>query len=207
MADHQHVQTEVRKVLQNAFVTAKSEGRNPTIQEITSTQIPYFDATMEEIQRFGGTSPVVDRQAVTDTELLGHHIPKGTVVVCLTMGPSMITPAFGIDEARRSPSCQAAFKEGKTKAWDTGDMGIFKPQRWLKDGKFDGSAGPLLAFGLGTRGCYGKRLAYLEMRILFTLILWNFELAECPGKLSGYKSVLISTNKPKDCYVSLREIM
>jgi len=199
------VQTRVRTALQSSYPLAKSEGRNPTIQEITGTPIPYLDATMEEMQRFGGTSPIVDREALVDTELLGHHIPKGTNVICLTMGPSMITPAFEIDEGRRTASCRAA-KEGKEKAWDPADMGLFIPERWLKDGDFDGAAGPLLAFGLGTRGCYGRRLAYVEMRIIFTLVLWNFELLQCPPALSGYKSVLVSTNNPKDCYVRLREV-
>jgi cytochrome P450 len=45
-----------------------------------------------------------------------------------------------------------------------------------KGDEFDPSAKPVLAFGLGLRGCFGKRLAYVEIRILITLIIWNFEL-------------------------------
>ena len=95
--------------------------------------------------------------------------------------------------------------------WDPADISMFSPGRWIvgsdgDDGHFDASAGPQLAFGLGTRGCYGKRLVYLEMRIVLTLVIWNFELLECPPLLSEYHSKLITTNEPIHCYVRLRQI-
>ena len=167
---------------------------------------------MEEILRRAGTVPIVDRQAVMDTELLGHRIPKGTVVSCLVTGPSIMSPSFDIDEARRSASSQTVKKEGRDRTWDADDMFLFKPERWLVraekgDGEdFDPAAGPQLAFGWGARQCYGKRLALLELRVLLTLIIWNFELLPCPPALSGQKSVLTLTTRPKDCYVRLREV-
>lgn len=167
---------------------------------------------MEETLRCAGTAPVVDRVALVDTELLGHRIPKGTVVTCLVTGPSMMSPGFEIKESRRSPSSRAALKEGRGRSWDPAGVSSFDPDRWIVRGgregndEFDASAGPQLAFGLGTRGCYGKRLVYLEMRIVLTLVLWNFELLPCPLSLSAYTSTLITTNEPKQCYVRLREL-
>lgn len=185
---------------------AKSEGRSLGIKEIIGKRIPYLDATIEEVLRCASTAPVVDRQALVDTEILGHPVPKGTIVTCLVGGPSMMTPGFAVDEGLRSPSSQAAKKSGRDRAWDPEDMTLFKPERWIVNGEFDAMAGPQLAFGLGTRGCYGKRLVYVEMRILLTLIVWNFELLQCPPALSGYKSMLITTNEPRQCFVRLREI-
>lgn len=118
----------------------------------------------------------------------------------------MMSPAFEIDEKRRS--VDASKPDRPVRAWDPDGMAVFQPERWLvgQDGAFDPLAGPQLAFGLGTRQCYGKRLAYLEMRILVTLVVWNFELLPCPPALSGSKPILIMTNRPKDCYVRLREV-
>lgn len=122
----------------------------------------------------------------------------------------MMSPGFEMDEEQRSAGSQAEKKEGRAREWDPSDISSFKPERWLvrreKGEEFDPTAGPFLAFGLGTRGCYGKRLAYLELRILLTLIVWNFELLTCPPELSGYKSVLITTTEPTQCYVRLREV-
>jgi cytochrome P450 len=188
------------------------------VHEITGSHIPYLDATMEEILRCAGTAPVVDRQAVYDTELLGYKIPKGTMLTCLVTGPTVMSPGFEIPDAQRSATSRAAKGEGRVRAWDPQDMAVFNPDRWIvragkdnmKDGQgveeFDPTAGPQLAFGLGTRGCYGKRLVYVEMRMVLVLVVWNFELLACPPGLSGYKSALITTNEPRQCFVRLREV-
>ncbi|RYC56957.1 hypothetical protein CHU98_g9246 [Xylaria longipes] len=196
-------QTALRNALEMAFPQAVLKDRVPTIQEITGAHIPYLDATIEETLRCGASVPVVDRQAVVDTELLGYRVPKGTVVTCLVTGPSMTTPAFSIDKAWRNRNGNGINRRGF--AWDVKDMAAFKPERWLTpgNGEFDGVAGPQLAFGLGTRQCFGKRLDHLEMRIIIALIIWSFELLPCPQALSGYKSVLVMTNRPKDCYPCL----
>lgn len=102
-------------------------------------------------------------------------------------------------------------QSGSQEEWTGPSLGFgrhdaFKPERWIVGGEFDATAGPQLAFGLGTRGCYGKRLVYVEMRVLLTLIVWNFELLLCSTALSSYKSILITTHEPQQCYVRLREI-
>lgn len=213
LADNPSAQTKLRESLQRAFPAAKADGRNPSIHEITGTSIPYLDATMEETLRCAGTAPVVDRVATVDTELLGHRVPKGTVVTCLVTGPSMMSPSFDIKMSRRSPTSQSNVKEGRHRAWDVTDIAQFHPDRWIvssknsaKETEFDPTAGPQLAFGLGTRGCYGKRLVYLEMRIVLTLVIWNFELLPCPPALSNYNARLITTNEPTHTYVRLREV-
>ncbi|OHF01717.1 cytochrome P450 [Colletotrichum orchidophilum] len=207
-ADNPQRQTNLREALRAAFPDAAAEKRSPTVKEITGNtiKVPYLDAAVEEILRCGGATPLVDREATCDTELLGHHIPKGTVVMCLNKSHSMMKPACNVDESLRSQSSQSA----KARAWDDADIGHFKPERWLVESfstpggvEFDQQAGPQLAFGLGTRGCFGRRLGYLELRIILALIVWNFQLLPCPRELSGYGAKEGLTYKPKDCYVRL----
>ncbi|KAL0942969.1 cytochrome P450 monooxygenase [Colletotrichum truncatum] len=215
LADNPTAQETLRQALQTAHGTALSEKRSPTFKEIVSnTRIPYLDAVIEEIARCCGTTSAIQRVAVVDTKLLGHFIPKGTQINMLGMGPSMCQPAFKIDENLRSPSSQKAAAVGYGRAWDeTTDMAAFVPERWLHpvegdDGgvAFNPLSGPLLTFGLGTRGCYGRKLAYLEMRLFVTLIIWNFELLQCPEELSSYKGVEGVTYKPQQAYVRLRKV-
>ena len=90
-------------------------------------------------------------------------------------------------------------------------MGAFKPERWLahdeKGGEiYDALAGPQLAFGLGPRGCFGKRLAYTQLRVMIVLIVWEFELKECPPELSGNKAVDTLTHHPQQCFVRLEVV-
>ncbi|UQC82089.1 cytochrome P450 [Colletotrichum lupini] len=208
LADNPQKQTDLREALRATFPDAVDEQRSPTVKELAgnTTKVPYLDAAVEEILRCGGATPLVDREATCDTELLGHHIPKGTVVMCLNKGHSMMKPAFNVEESNRSQSSQSA----KARAWDDDDIGQFKPERWLVESssvpgglEFDQQAGPQLAFGLGTRGCFGRRLAYLELRIILAQIVWNFQLLPCPRELSGYSAREGLTYKPKDCYVRL----
>ncbi|KZL78207.1 cytochrome P450 monooxygenase [Colletotrichum tofieldiae] len=215
LADNPVAQSSLRTVLQDAHYTAFDETRNPTFKEIVShTNIPYLDAVIEEIIRCSGTVNAIQRVATVDTEVLGHRIPKGTQINMLGTGPSMCQPAFKLDENLRSPSSQKAAVCGNVRAWDeTTDMAAFTPERWLRpsengDGAmvFDPLSGPLLTFGLGTRGCYGRKLAYVEMRLLVTLTVWNFELLPCPKDLSGYDGIEGVTYKPQQAYARLRRV-
>lgn len=211
LSDNQAPQRHLRSTLQASFGAARAEKRDPSVREIVGTNMPYLDAVIEEILRCAGTIPCIDRQATADTQVLGHRVPKGTTMYLLSNGPSIRSPALEIDEHRRSQSCQDAKQDGKSRAgsgWDPGDVAMFKPERWLVSaGEFNREAGPQLAFSLGTRGCYGKRLAYLELRIFVVKIVWNFELLTCPEPLSGYGSKIGITNKPRQCFVRLRKII
>ena len=90
-------------------------------------------------------------------------------------------------------------------------MHLFRPERWLvtSDGseiRFDGHAGPVLAFGLGARGCFGRRLAYLEIRLVLALLVWNLDFKELKGLLASDETHEGITTTPKYCYVALDRI-
>lgn len=195
-------------------------------------KVPYLDATMEEVLRCAGTAPLVEREALCDTILLGHRIPKGTQIFCLTQGASLRKPAYEIDEMRRNETCRIAVKNrGRVSGWDPADIADFKPERWLTSEspsdeeqvtnkeqvgvtltnkgsrlEFDSTAGPQIAFGQGRRSCFGRRLAYVELRTLISLIVWNFEILKCPETLSGYEGKDVVTHKPIKNYVRLRKV-
>jgi hypothetical protein len=212
LADNRESQAQLRAALHHTHAEARAQSRSPTAHEIVSTQVPWLEATIEEMLRCSGTAPSVDREALVDTQLLGFHIPKGTIVSHPCAGPGLTRPGFDVDEKVRSPSSrEARSKPGVARnVWSRNDVAKFNPERWLKqrEGRveFDPNAGPQLAFGLGTRACWGKRLVYVEARILLTLLVWHFEFLACPPALSSYGAVMKTTNEPRDCYVRLREL-
>jgi hypothetical protein len=189
--------------------------------------------------------PFIPRDAVVDTTLLGHFVPRGTLVLFINQGPGIVAPAAweAVPEAVRSASSRT---HGPARgAWDDADVGMFKPERWLvspppassttssgqvsapvDSGKpagekkkkekqeakagaaaettFNPSAGPHAAFGAGPRGCFGRRLAYLELRLLFTMLVWHFDFLPLPEALRSYESLDGMTTMPKMAYVKLQ---
>ncbi|KAJ8131111.1 hypothetical protein O1611_g2515 [Lasiodiplodia mahajangana] len=222
LADHPKAQGRLRKALQTTYAKAIAESRLPSVEEIIQTPAPYLDATMEEILRCGGTIPIGDREAIVDTILLGHHIPKGTKVRFLHNGPGIRRPELEINEKKYGNGLKDPNGMEKTiPGWDSEDVDLFRPERWLSGSKksvsgeddtewadlaFDAQAGPSIPFGLGIRGCFGRRLAYMEFRILLTMVIWNFELLKCPEELSSYAGQLAFVHKPRNCFVRLRKV-
>lgn len=52
----------------------------------------------------------------------------------------------------------------------------FIPERWI-DAAYDGDKKDASqAFSLGPRGCIGKHLTYLELRLILANLLWHFDL-------------------------------
>lgn len=123
---------------------------------------------------------------IKDTTILGHFVPKGTMIVMTTntayedestpmhtVGPiSGEVPITGHKDDTASSTRQGEDKdtqemdhgmednEKKTGTWVAGTGRHFDPERWLRpDGSFDANAGPSLPFSLGQRGCFGKSLA------------------------------------------------
>ncbi|KAJ3958252.1 hypothetical protein N0V92_005179 [Colletotrichum tropicale] len=209
IADDQAVQRRLFDNLRSFHSAAVTANRLPTHSEICNANIPYLDAVIEEMLRLAHTAASQDRECKENTVVLGHVIPKGTTVIVPNKGPSFTEPGYEIDELLRSPSSQKAAKDFGLRVWDGHGMEKFRPERWLirnenGDEEFNAAAGPTLPFGLGLRGCFGRKLAYMEMKLLVTTLTWSFEFQKCPENLSSYKSITSLTRKPVQCYVRLK---
>jgi len=161
---------------------------------------------IEEMSRIAIAFPAAIRRTLTDTTILGHHIPKGTDVMMMQNGPDFLDPPLPVSEEQRSETCR--LYKSRVGSWDPADARSFKPERWIKidsegNETFDAMAGPHLAFGLGPRACFGKRYAYLQMRIIVIMLIWNFELKRLPEELNSYGAVEKLTKQPLRCYVKL----
>ncbi|KAH9895523.1 cytochrome P450 [Xylariomycetidae sp. FL2044] len=206
LADYPDVQAKLHGELQAALSNAVQENRLPTSDEIIHAKIPYLDAVLEEMLRLRA-GMVVPRDTVRDTELLGRRIPKGTVVLMILQGPDF-SPA---------PTSQY-WKEAKKNASLAGqypghgnpDLEVFDPERWLiRDDRgditeFDGSTFPQLAFGIGIRACWGRRLAMLETRIMTAMMVWKFEFLPVPKPLASHAATYDISYRAKLGYVNLK---
>ena len=206
LTGHPEVQSKLRAALYSALPQAAEEHRLPTFDEIRRAKSPYLHAVIEEMLRL--TAVTVTREALCDTEVLGQRIPKGSILFLVSNGPGFQSPSIPVDDTKRSPTSKPA----KGQKWDESkDLRIYDPERWLvRNGndqvEYDGTAGPQLGFGEGTRGCWGRRLAYIEMTTILTLLVWNFELLEIPESLGGYAGFDGIARRPQRCFVRLKKL-
>lgn len=63
----------------------------------------------------------------------------------------------------------------------------FKPERWLPsetpNEQIKTALEAFIPFSIGSRGCAGKAMAYLESSLVLAKIVWHFDFRPAPGKL------------------------
>ena len=161
------MQTRLRQALRLNFPDTTIPASPPTVTDIQNADIPYLDATVEEINRHANTVPLLVRVATVDTDILGYNIPKGATVMC---NAQFVKEPQELEEEMRSKTCRAA-EEKRGRGFQTRDLEAFLPERWLtRDEKgremFDGNALTRLAFGLGPRGCFGMSCHTIPSRFV-----------------------------------------
>ncbi|KAL3444197.1 cytochrome P450 [Aspergillus insuetus] len=130
-----------------------------------TAELPYLNACLEEGLRIHPPLPIglLRTVPVAGDTIDGHWVPGGTSV------------SVGGWAASHNPS-------------NFVDCDSFIPERWLADtttkesNRFaaDIKTG-MQPFSLGPRGCIGKNLSYMEMRVILARLVWNFEFVSTDG--------------------------
>jgi len=65
--------------------------------------------------------------------------------------------------------------------------------------------GPTLSFSAGNRGGWGKRLRYLELGVVLSLLIWSFEF-EFPENLVSCQTYDSLVTAPEQCLMHVKDI-
>lgn len=199
LADNQGVQDRLHKELTRLL---PGSGTAPTSEQIMATRLPYLDAFIAETLRYSCTGPISFREAIQDCTILGHWIPSGTPIVLMTQDVTHQQATHPNQELKPVPSRPASPGGLESLGNARPPLNEFHPGRWVRaDGDFDPNAAASLPFSGGSRGCFGQKIAMLEMRIFLAILVWNFRFAKLDAGLSRYGSLDGLTRKPSCCFV------
>lgn len=127
-----------------------------TDEDITyerTSKLPYLNACLEEGLRIHPPVP---------TGLL-RTVPKAGDMIDGHWVPGGVSVAVSGWAASHNP---VNFR----------DCDSFIPERWLDDAYATDLKKAMQPFSLGPRGCIGRNLSYMEMRLIVARMLWNFDI-------------------------------
>ncbi|XP_075057361.1 cytochrome P450 2K1-like [Mixophyes fleayi] len=160
---------EIQKKVQNEIERVIGSAQPQTEHR---KQMPYTDAVIHEIQRFGDIVPSNVAHATSqDVTFRGYFIQKGTIVLPI------------LSSVLRD---EAYFEKPEE----------FCPEHFLdSEGHFKKSDA-FIPFSLGKRSCAGENLAKTELFVFFTTLLQNFTFQAPPGAKLDLTPAIGFTNAP-----------
>ncbi|XP_076286675.1 putative cytochrome P450 303a1 [Lasioglossum baleicum] len=129
--------------------------RSPNIED--RVNMPYLNAiVMESLRMFMGRTMNVPHRALRDTTILGHRIPKDTMLI-------VNFNRILMDES-----------------W--GDPEVFRPERFLDEQGNIITPNTYFPFSIGRHRCMGEHLARCNLFTIITALLQEFTFSPVPGE-------------------------
>lgn len=155
------VQSEIEKVIGSA---------EPQVRH--RKEMPYTDAVIHEIQRFGNIVPNNLPHATTqDVTFRGYLLPKGIYVI-----PLLTSVLYDKDHFVKADE--------------------FYPEHFLDSSGNFVRKEAFMPFSAGKRSCAGENLAKMELFLFFTRLLQNFTFQAPPGATLDLTSAVGLTAGP-----------
>ncbi|XP_058090288.1 cytochrome P450 86B1 [Magnolia sinica] len=154
-AVEERILEEVRRIIGERAYSSDVKGNIPVVFKPDEVKrMEYLQAALSESLRLYPSVPVDHKEVVED-----DVFPDGTV---LKKGTKII---------------YAIYSMGRMESIWGDDCREFKPERWLRDGKFmSESAYKFTAFNGGPRLCLGKDFAYYQMKFAAASIIYRYHV-------------------------------
>lgn len=150
-----------------AEVATAADGGPVDVGDILSG-LKYTRQVITETLRIYPTTWILTRRAVEDTELGGHSIPAGSMVL------------FSLYALHRDPAYFA-------------DPEVFDPDRWAPENAKRVPREAYIPFGSGVRGCIGEPFAWAEASVILATLAshWRIRLTEGTNVKPLAKALLV----------------
>lgn len=144
---------ELDEAARSGAIVERSHGQ---VSWSEAQKLPYLDAVVQESFRMHPAPGLILERVLPPQgmDILGRHIPGGTIVGCNAWVLHRRPEIFGTD------------------------VDTFRPERWLeaKPDQLRQMKATMFQFGSGARTCIGKQISLLEIYKLVPTFLRNFDL-------------------------------
>jgi methyl farnesoate epoxidase/farnesoate epoxidase len=170
---------QVARKVQEELTTVVGNNRLPKLAD--RPNLPYTEATLNEIQRLSNVAPLgIVHRAMAQTKLGGYKVPQGALAIVLLYSLHM-----------------------DKDYWK--DPKVFRPERFLNEtGDAVVQHENFLPFGSGKRRCMGEHLAKSSLFLFFASFMHSFDMAH-DGRLPDMEGVDGITLSPKPFSVILKD--
>lgn len=153
LSKHQRVQDRLRQEIREALPALfDRSAASRSLADVDVDQLPYLSNVCRESLRYIPPIPLTIREALLDTTLMGHAIPKGTIIYVMANTINRMPGYWGPDADR------------------------FDPDRWDQlPPTYTTNA--FMTFLHGPRSCIGRKFAEMEMKVFLCCLLsaYKFE--------------------------------
>ncbi|KAF2229386.1 cytochrome P450 [Viridothelium virens] len=151
LSKNQHIQDRLRQEIQKALPSVvDSLEAHTLLPQIDVDQLPYLSNVCRESLRYIPPIPLTIREALHDTTLANHPIPKGTKLYIMANAINRLPEYWGPDA-------------------DT-----FDPDRWDKLPSTH-ATNSFMTFLHGPRSCIGRKFAEMEMKVFLCCLLSTYK--------------------------------
>lgn len=163
LARHPHIQERLAQEILSTFSSYEEIKAGPKLQGCK-----YLTAFLHETMRMAPPVSAEPPREVREggTSVDGHYFPAGT----------LLSTAFWAQHYNKDYYPEPL--KFTPERWIEGENGSTKESVALAESAF-------CAFSTGSRGCVGKNMAWLEMRIVMAKTLWTFEIKKDPKSNLG----------------------
>jgi cytochrome P450 len=145
-----------------------------------NNDFPYTEAVINETLRLKSVAPLLFIEPLEDIEIDNYLFKKGKAIATITRFAAITDSYFS-------------------------DSKQFKPERWLEKEESKcpvHNTDAFMPFGFGPRFCPGKNLAFLEMKLLLSMIAKNFNI-EMATPIADIKEIMAFAMMPSKYEIKL----